>query len=256
MYLVVETLPQPRRVVKATELAARAGLWQTLGRIAQAPAKDPDSTPRRLLPPLYRMSNMIRAESEGLPLYFFPSLKRIPGLVHGVTTRSGGEGRDPAAGFNLAPGKEPVEQTGENLEHLRNALGLDALASVRQVHGDKVVRINGGEPFPACEADGLMTDRPGVGLLIKQADCQALVLAAPGKAVGNFHVGWRGNVAGFPKKAVAVFCREFGLKPAELHAAVSPAWGPAAASSQTTARSFPATSGPSRWGRAISICGP
>ena len=102
---------------------------------------------------------MIRAESEGLPLYFFPSLKRIPGLVHGVTTRSGGEGRDPAAGFNLAPGKEPAEQTGENLELLRNALGLDALASVRQVHGDKVVRINGGEPFPGLRG-GRANDRP------------------------------------------------------------------------------------------------
>ena len=169
---------------------------------------------------------MLRAEFQGIPLYQFPSLQNVPGLIHGITTKLGGKSQEPVEAFNLALGKEPEERTCDNLKLLRRALGLEAIASVRQVHGDHVVRVNGGEAYPAGEADGLMTDRPGLGLLIKQADCQALVLAAPGKAVGNFHVGWRGNVSGFPKKAVQVFCREFGLRPSELHAAVSPSLGP------------------------------
>ena len=49
---------------------------------------------------------------------------------------------------------------------------------------------------------GLCTDKPGLGLLIKQADCQAVILVAPDKAIANLHVGWRGNVANIcPEKA-------------------------------------------------------
>ena len=112
-------------------------------------------------------------------------------------------------------------------------------------------------PIPVAEADGLIcTDRPGVGLLIKQADCQALVLVAPGKAVGNFHVGWRGNVANFPKKAVQVFCREFGVKASELHAAVSPSLGPCCGEFVNYRKELPRDFRPFKVGSAISTSGP
>ena len=76
--------------------------------------------------------------------------------------------------------------------------------------------------------------------MIKQADCQALVLAAPGKAVGNFHVGWRGNVAGFPKKAVAVFCREFRAETGRTaRCGLAQPGAPAAASSTNYRKELP-----------------
>jgi hypothetical protein len=76
------------------------------------------------------------------------------------------------------------------------------------------------------EADGLATDRPGVGLLIKQADCQAVVLAAPAKGVvANLHIGWRGNVQNMARRGVEFLGQRYGVEPAEIWAGISPSLG-------------------------------
>jgi len=83
---------------------------------------------------------------------------------------------------------------------------------------------------PMQEADGMATSRPGLGLLIKTADCQALLLAhASGRHVAALHVGWRGNRVDYPGKGVREFCARYGLNPAELSAVRGPSLGPAAA---------------------------
>ena len=47
------------------------------------------------------------------------------------------------------------------------------------------------------EADGMVTERPGLLLCIATADCVPLLLARKdGKAVAALHVGWRGAYAG------------------------------------------------------------
>ncbi|MCF8065919.1 MAG: polyphenol oxidase family protein [Desulfarculaceae bacterium] len=156
---------------------------------------------------------MVARRHGELDFYSFPDLEALPGLLHGVTTRQ----VDLAA---AGPQAEP------NLERLRLALGLRRLVWVRQVHGTEIVAVSGEENLPAAQADGLVTDQAGVGLLIKQADCQAVILAAPQRGViANLHAGWRGNAAGMPAKGVEFLDERYGVAPDELYAAVSPSLG-------------------------------
>ena len=146
-------------------------------------------------------------------LLAFRELEALPGLLHGVTTRQ----------VDLAAAGP---QAGPNLERLRRTLGLRRLVWARQVHGTDIVAVSGEEDLPAAIADGLATDQAGVGLLIKQADCQAVILAAPQRGViANLHAGWRGNAAGMPAKGVEFLGERYGVEPEEMYAAVSPSLG-------------------------------
>ncbi|RJX31842.1 MAG: laccase domain-containing protein [Desulfarculus sp.] len=161
----------------------------------------------------------------GLHLYQFPGLARLPGLRHAVSTRDGAGAA--MGGLDLGnSGPERPADAAANLERLRLALGLERLVYNRQVHGTDILAVNGAEPGPPAAADGLATDRPGLGLLIRQADCQALILAAPRRGViANLHVGWRGNAAGLPGKGVAFLQERYDAAPSELYAAISPGLG-------------------------------
>ena len=175
------------------------------------------------------LAGMRNWQPSELPLLCFESLARLPGIKHAVTTRRGGVSRAPYDSLNLALGDDQPQAVEANLESLRGALGLERLVFAHQVHGERILRVEGGEDSPVAQADGLVTTRPGVGLLIKTADCQAVMLAAPGRAVANLHVGWRGNVANLPARGVAFLEDELGVEPGELWAAVSPSLGPCCA---------------------------
>ena len=119
----------------------------------------------------------------------------------------------------------------------------------RQVHGTEIVAVEGGETSPVASADGLATDQRGVGLLIKQADCQAIILAAPQRGViANLHAGWRGNAAGMPAKGVEFLAARYGVAPEELYAAVSPSLGACCGEFVNWRRELPAWFEPFRVG--------
>ena len=168
-------------------------------------------------------------EHNGLRLYRFEGLKRIRSLSHAITTRQGGVSKKPFDYLNLGMGQDDEASVNANLELLQAVMDLPKMVWARQVHGTRIVAVDGTESGPVENADGLATDRPGVGLLIQQADCQAVILAAPGKAVANLHVGWRGNVANMPGAGVQFMRQRYGLAPHELRAAVSPSLGPCCA---------------------------
>lgn len=87
-------------------------------------------------------------------------------------------------------------------------------ATVRQVHGSRVLRVSGAGV--AGEADALWTTVPGLPIAVFTADCFGVVLRAE-DAVGVAHAGWRGvdqavvgalrqqmTEAGFPPVAAAL----------------------------------------------------
>ena len=137
-----------------------------------------------------------------------------------------------ADNISLSVGDDP-DAAAHNRTALSAACGTDALAEVHQVHGD--VTIFEPQPVPAGinpaqEADGLATSRSGLGLLIKTADCQPILLAhVSGRYVAALHVGWRGNRIGYPTTGAQAFCAHYGLDPADVAAVRGPSLGPAAA---------------------------
>jgi len=165
--------------------------------------------------------------TNGLSPLQFPILAE-PRLAHGVFHRHGGASPAPWDSLNvgLAVGDAP-ERVAGNRRHIRRALGLAALAAARQVHGDGVAVLH---EAPAGELDGIdamVTDVPGLGLMIQQADCQAVLFFDPvNRAVGIAHSGWRGSVANIIAKTVATMSASYGTDPGKLRAAVSPSLGP------------------------------
>jgi len=112
-----------------------------------------------------------------------------------------------------------------------------------QVHGTGVEVIRGGQlrvPSGIPRADVLITDAPGLPLMVKQADCQAVILYDPVRRVAAIaHCGWRGNVGNIAGQAVGRMSMEFGSKPADISAAVGPSLGPCCAEFRTHAEIFP-----------------
>jgi hypothetical protein len=127
---------------------------------------------------------------------------------------------------------DAAENVQENRRRVKEALGIPVLASARQVHGDAVWVIDAPFVQDTEEAgyDALVTDQPGIGLLIQQADCQAVLLHDPVRqVVAAIHAGWRGSVVGIIGKTIRTMAERFGCDPADLAAGISPSLGPCCA---------------------------
>jgi YfiH family protein len=75
--------------------------------------------------------------------------------------------------------------------------------------------------------DGLVTQTPGVGLLLRFADCQPILLYDRAHhALGLIHAGWRGVALGIARRAVEAMQDAFDSQPEELIAGLGPAIGP------------------------------
>ncbi|MCD6289512.1 MAG: peptidoglycan editing factor PgeF [Anaerolineae bacterium] len=174
---------------------------------------------------------MIRRNVNGVVLYQFESLVGYPRLRHAVSTRLGGVSTPPFASLNLTMvGGDDPGRVDENHRRLCTAVGISPsdLVSPQQVHRDQVVRVgreDRGRVVPGC--DGLITDEPGVALLLRFADCVPLIVYDPvHHAVGVAHAGWRGTVRGIATALVSAMQREFHSRPEELIAGIGPSIGP------------------------------
>jgi YfiH family protein len=186
----------------------------------------------------------ILQESTGLRFYQSPLMAAFPELVHGFFTRQGGASPAPYDSLNLSMSVgDRREAVLGNRQRVQQALGLTRLAGARQVHGqdEAVITANPtGSAGETATADILFSDRPGVGLLIKQADCQAVILYDPRlRVVANVHCGWRGQVQNVLGQAVARLTARFGCRPADLYAAISPSLGPCCAEFRHYHQEFP-----------------
>ncbi|WP_248963464.1 peptidoglycan editing factor PgeF [Sphaerisporangium perillae] len=123
------------------------------------------------------------------------------------TDRHGGVSAGPYGTRNLggSVGDDPAA-VAENRALTAREFGLDPreVVFMRQVHGRDVGYVTepfGGDP-PSL--DGVLTDRPGLGLAVLAADCAPVLLADPVKGlVGGAHSGRVGTAAGVVPELVA-----------------------------------------------------
>lgn len=139
------------------------------------------------------------------------------------STRLGGVSEAPFDSLNLGRlTEDDPGRVGENRRRFLAAAGSaeTPLAFNRQVHGAEV-----READPAANgapADGLLTSRAGLPLLVFTADCFPVALVrANGStpAAALLHAGWRGVLAGIAEAGVAAVG-------AGCHAVVGPGIGP------------------------------
>jgi len=173
---------------------------------------------------------LLRQDAKSLVTYRFESLAR-GGLVHEVFTRLGGNSSPPFDTLNVGHrvGDDPeavVANHARIYAHL--SLGADQVATPRQVHSNRVAAVaveDTGNKLP--NTDGLVTNIPGVALLLRFADCQPILLYDPVvHALGLIHAGWRGIAQAIARRAVETMHETFGSRPQDLIAGLGPAIGP------------------------------
>jgi len=157
----------------------------------------------------HRPDRMIEDTSDEEPLLRFKHLAAEPGLVHAFASRP----------WNLAPHRGPQRELAvERRRRICAVLGVafDRLTSPQQVHGAEILRVEetdiGAGRLGRAEAvpfvDGLITERPGVPLVLLSADCPLVLAYDPRRS------------------ALGIVHAEFGCDAADLRAAIAPCAGP------------------------------
>lgn len=103
------------------------------------------------------------------------------------------------------------------------------MVSVKQVHGTNALIVDrpvtGADRFEGGW-DALITDQPGVTVVVRTADCvPVLVYDRYRKAVAAIHAGWRGTLAGIVPRTIETMVARFDVQPADLRVSIGPSAG-------------------------------
>ena len=166
-------------------------------------------------------------QTDGVEYFTFSSLNQA-GLIHAVFTRKGGVSQSPWDSLNVGStvGDDPAHVI-ENRRRSFAAMGrnLDTLYDVWQVHSADVVCTDLPRPpeTPHLKADAIITNKVGVTLFMRFADCVPILLFDPTrKVISLVHAGWQGTVKKVGLKAVEAMRQNYGCDPGNILAAIGP----------------------------------
>ena len=156
--------------------------------------------------------------------------------AHCFTTRLGGvsEGHLGSMNIGLHRGDKP-ENVLKNYEILGSALGfkVENCVLTKQTHTNivrAVTKADGGTGLTKPEfdpCDALITNDPGVALVVFTADCTPILFHDPVTgAIGAAHAGWRGTAADIAGATVRAMCEHYGCDPKNIRCAIGPNIGP------------------------------
>ena len=183
------------------------------------------------------MKNFVLENQGDLWYGVFPKLQEY-NIKHAISTKILGEsdlfGQALNISFNVNDSPEKVYR---NREKITKAIGIDcaSIIATQQVHSTNVLRVDktylgrGSKDFSsAVEAtDALITNEPGVPLLVFVADCVPLIIFDPTKrAIGVVHAGWRGTVQRIAVKTILKMQEEFATCPEDCLVFIGPSIGP------------------------------
>jgi len=164
-----------------------------------------------------------------------PTLAAIPWLRHVVTTRHdtlplGGD-------MSFTTGAACPEGIVANRRHALTTIGRTPDQTVMSglVHGTNVRAVDWTDAgrsitTPATtipQTDGLMTNGPGLTLMMCFADCVPLIVVDTEKhVIGLAHAGWRGTLAGMVSRLITAICQTYGCHPETMQAVIGASIGP------------------------------
>lgn len=179
--------------------------------------------------------------SHGIKILESPALVRFNWLVHGFSTRPGGESVIPETAEGKKSGKPALnlgfaewderERVIANRKRFYEALGAARMTwvTLRQIHSDIVVTVDAASMASMdhpMKGDALITRDPGLLLTVQTADCIPILLADTRRhAVAAIHSGWRGTVQRISEKTLGRMRMEFGTCPEDIVAAIGPGIG-------------------------------
>ena len=168
-------------------------------------------------------------ELGGLRAFQFEQLTQVP-VVQAIFSRHGGVSKGPFAELNVGStvGDE-LENVSENMRRTFAAAGrpLNSIFDSWLVHGTGA--LVAGEPRPVewgkpPQGDIILTNKVGVTLFMRYADCVPIILVDPLKrAIALAHAGWRGTLQRVAAKAVDELKTHYGSQPQDVLAGIGPA---------------------------------
>lgn len=179
------------------------------------------------------MPHMNVRKNKGVTYLTWSEFEKIPGFVHGFSTRLGGVSEGIYSSMNLSFTRgDKEEAVRENYNRISAALGFspEDIVTSDQTHTANVRVITAEDrgngitkPRPYTDVDGMITNVPGLVLATFYADCVPLYFAdLVHKAVGLSHSGWRGTAAGIGAVTVKELQKHYGTRPEDIYAAVGP----------------------------------
>jgi YfiH family protein len=177
----------------------------------------------------------------GLQILEALPLAQLSRLVHGFSTRTGGASELEAnreggkfvenvlnLGFTDWDARARVLKNRQNFFAALKASDM-RVSALRQIHSDIVHVVSIANSQPVAEApkgDALITNEPGLLLVVQTADCVPILLADKKRhAIGAIHSGWRGTLQRIAEKALGRMQMEFGTRPQDVVAALGPGIG-------------------------------
>jgi YfiH family protein len=171
------------------------------------------------------------AKREAIEYLEAEAISELGFVTHAFCTRRGGVSKGPFtslnAGFLVGDREEDVQQ---NLALIGETFTIPAgqLVLMKQIHGNRVHVIDkkpgDAENIPEC--DGLITDRPGLALGIRTADCVPLFFVDTSrKVIGVAHAGWRGTALAIASRMVEALQEGYASRVENILIAIGPAIG-------------------------------
>lgn len=167
-------------------------------------------------------------QNDQIKFLTFEKLDSDSRVSHGIFQRHGGCSPHPWHSLNLSTTVgDSRENVIENRKRIMRSLEFpdDVYYDVWQIHSDKVVIADKprGREEKYIQADAILTNTPGIVLLMRFADCVPIFLFDPIKCViGLVHAGWIGTVKKIAGASVENMKRKFGTNAKDVRAFIGP----------------------------------
>lgn len=174
---------------------------------------------------------MIRNSINGLDFVQFDSFSQYP-LHQGIFGRKGGVSPEPWSSLNLGGlSGDTRENIIENRKRIFSCFDLpvESIYDVWQVHGNRVICTDNTRPLDQEheKADAIFTNKPGISLFMRFADCVPLFFYDPLKVViGIAHAGRIGTLNRIAADCINAMRETYGSKPEDVLAGIGPSIGP------------------------------
>lgn len=149
----------------------------------------------------------------------FERLARLPGLVHGVSTKP--------HDMSLRNGPDAGQRAFHRGQFARD-LGLDPVrvTPALQVHGTNTAIVE--QPAARVhDVDALITTQLDLPLMTFSADCPLVLLYAPDvRVLALAHTSWRCTVGVLVMLVIDRLRKDFGVDAKDLHVGIGPSAGP------------------------------
>lgn len=150
-----------------------------------------------------------------------PCFEKTNLVKHCFTTRLGGVSKGIYSSLNTSKSSgDSLQNVNLNLKIICNEIGVNFLDLVysKQSHTDNILvidsnNINSIREKGVCDIDALVTNVPGIPLMMFFADCVPIFVLDPVmKVIGIVHSGWKGTVLRIIQKTLSVMETTYGTK--------------------------------------------